>query len=173
MTTAARVSTYISLGSNLENPLRQVSSAVDELGKIKSSRLVARSPWYRSQAIGPVQPDFINGVAQLDTTLEAEALLDALQNIEHAHKRVRSQHWGPRTLDLDLLLYGDQRITTARLTVPHPELPRRGFVLYPLADLAPKLILPNGLSIESLLTHCHSEGLERIGDSPEPGSMPG
>ncbi len=154
---------YIGLGSNLEDPIAQVSLALQELGKLPESSLVSRSSLYVSRPQGPAdQPDFINAVACLETRLDAHALLDALQALEQAHQRVRIQHWGPRTLDLDLLLYGEQIIATDRLSVPHPWLDKRSFVLYPLAEIAPDLALPSGQSIESLLPLCDATGLEVI-----------
>lgn len=153
---------YIGLGSNLDDPFGQLSRAFEALAGLPESTLVARSPLYSSKPVGPPQPDYLNAVARLDTRLEPLALLDALQGIEQAHQRVRSQHWGPRTLDLDLLLYCDETLSTPRLTVPHPEMTRRAFVLYPLADIAPHLTLPTGTSLASLLKACPYEGLERF-----------
>ncbi|MBR9909527.1 MAG: 2-amino-4-hydroxy-6-hydroxymethyldihydropteridine diphosphokinase [Gammaproteobacteria bacterium] len=157
---------YIALGSNLDNPWAQVNQALAALAAIPHSRLLAQSCWYRSEAMGPVeQPDFINGVALLETGLQPHALLDQLQAIEASQKRVRDVHWGPRTLDLDLLLYGDQVISSERLQVPHPGLGQRNFVLYPLADISPQLTLPSGESLASLLRQCGASGLTRINHS--------
>ncbi len=154
---------WIGLGSNLEDPLAQVSTALQELKLLPDTTLAARSSLYRSDPVGPPgQPDYINAVAALDTRLEPEALLDALQAIEQMHQRVRKIHWGPRTLDLDLLLYGDQVISTPRLTVPHAYMTERNFVLWPLAELAPELILPDGRSLNTLLQHCPLGTLEKI-----------
>lgn len=153
---------YIGLGSNLESPLDQVSRAFDELGTLSKSRLMARSALYQSRAIGPEQPDYINAVALLETDLPPLDLLDALQAIEQAHQRVRLQHWGPRTLDLDLLLYSNETIQHPRLVVPHPYLTQRGFVLYPLADIDPNLELPDGQTLQVLLGRCPFDGLVRL-----------
>lgn len=153
---------YIGLGSNLEDPLAQVTRAFGELAELPQTRLAARSAIYSSLPIGPEQPDYINAVAQLDTQLEPLALLDALQAIEQAHQRVRIQHWGPRTLDLDLLLYGDETIDLERLKVPHPYLTQRSFVLYPLADISPDLHLPDGTPLADLLSRCPPDGLVRL-----------
>lgn len=153
---------YIGLGSNLDGPRGHVERALDELARLPQSRLLARSPLYRSAPVGPPQPDYINAVAQLETALPPLELLDELQRLERAHRRVRREHWGPRTLDLDLLLYGRQHIDDPRLQVPHPEMPRRAFVLYPLADIAPELTLPSNTPLESLLARCPFEGLERL-----------
>jgi len=139
--TATRV--YIGLGSNLQNPEQQIKAAFIELGQIPATQLLKHSPLYRSAAVGPAgQPDYINACAALDTTLDPHTLLDALQAIETVHQRIRKEHWGPRTLDLDILLFGDQMIHTERLQVPHPYLCRRNFVLYPLADIAAETPLP-------------------------------
>jgi 2-amino-4-hydroxy-6-hydroxymethyldihydropteridine diphosphokinase len=154
---------WIGLGSNLEDPLAQVSTALQELKLLPDTTLAARSSLYRSDPVGPPgQPDYINAVAALDTRLEPETLLDALQAIEQMHQRVRKIHWGPRTLDLDLLLYGDQVISTPRLTVPHAHMTERNFVLWPLAELAPELILPDGRPLNTLLQHCPMGTLEKI-----------
>lgn len=153
---------YIGLGSNLEGPRDQVTRALQELAQLTNTCLLAHSPLYRSRAIGPEQPDYINAVALLETRLSPLELLDALQAIEQAHRRVRREHWGPRTLDLDVLLYGNECIQHPRLSVPHPYLTQRGFVLYPLADITPDLLLPDGQSLQALLCQCPFEGLERL-----------
>lgn len=149
------VHAYVGLGSNLENPIQQVSDALIELNEIAQTRLLQQSQLYRSDPVGPPgQPDYINAVALLETALEPLDLLDALQSIENAHQRRRIQHWGPRTLDLDLLLYADQQIDLERLQVPHPHMTEREFVLYPLAEIAPEIELPNGIPLQQLLTKC-------------------
>jgi 2-amino-4-hydroxy-6-hydroxymethyldihydropteridine diphosphokinase len=158
------VRAYIGLGSNLADPQAQLAKAVEALRTLPQSRLTAFSRLYRSRPMGPAdQPDYINAVAMLDTRLKAEALLDALQAIETTQGRVRGpQRWGPRTLDLDLLLYGAEVIDSERLQVPHPGLAERNFVLYPLADIAPELVLPDGRSLWQLLAGCSANGLEVI-----------
>ena len=159
----AQLRAWIGLGSNLEDPLAQVSTALQELRLLPDTTLAARSSLYRSDPVGPPgQPDYINAVAALDTRLEPEALLDALQAIEQMHQRVRKIHWGPRTLDLDLLLYGDQVISTPRLTFPHSSMTERNFVLWPLAELEPELILPDDRPLNTLLQHCPLGTLEKI-----------
>jgi len=161
MTTAVRC--YIGLGSNLDNPLKHVEQAFSELAELDSCRLVKASPIYRSAPVGPQdQPDFINAVAEIETTLEAHVLLDQLQDIEQKHQRIRERHWGPRTLDLDLLLYGNSQINTERLCVPHAFMHERSFVLYPLADIAPDLIMPNDVTLSSLLVACPMGSLTKI-----------
>jgi len=156
---------FIGIGSNLEQPLQQVLSAFNALKSIPDTTLVGVSRLYRSAPVGPAgQPDYVNAAALLKTSLAPEALLDQLQAIELAQGRVRTIHWGPRTLDLDILLFGDLALDTPRLHVPHRELTRRNFVLYPLADLAPELVLPDGRSLQSLLQGCPPEGLSVISD---------
>ncbi len=157
------VRAYIGLGSNLGKPRDQLERAVAELAALPASRLIAVSSLYTSTPMGPQdQPDYINAVAAIDTRLPPEPLLDALQAIEQAHGRVRTRHWGPRTLDLDLLLYGDEVITTPRLSVPHPGIAERGFVLYPLAEVAPTLRLPDGRAVAALRAACDAAGLHPV-----------
>lgn len=153
---------YIGLGSNLDDPRRQVETALAELGRLPRSHLKAASSLYQSRPLGPPQPDYINAVAALETDLAPLELLDQLQSLEERHRRVRVERWGPRTLDLDLLLYDDQVIDQPRLQVPHPELHRRAFVLYPLAEIAPDLALPSGTPIGSLLAGHSQDGLTRL-----------
>ncbi len=160
---------YIALGSNLGNPLQQVESALTALAALADCSLISHSPWYRSQAIGPgQQPDYINGVALLTTTLGPGDLLQQLQAIENSHARQRLERWGPRTLDLDILLYGQLELNQPDLCIPHPRLRQRNFVLYPLFDLAPDLTLPCGTPLESLLASCPREGLQILGDVSGP-----
>lgn len=154
---------YISLGSNLSNPQQQVNTAVSELNEMPHTNVTGLSHWYRTLPMGPQdQPDYINGVAKLETTLFPEQLLTALQQIENAHFRERKEHWGARTLDLDILLYGNQTIDLPNLKIPHPGITTRNFVLLPLADIDPLLVLPNGTTLSSLLESCPSEGIVRL-----------
>ncbi len=157
---------YIGIGSNLGMPRRQVEAALAELRQVPHSALLVQSPLYRSKPVGPQdQPDYINAVAAVDTGLEALDLLEALQSIEQRYDRRRDgERWGARTLDLDILLYGDQQIDSDRLQVPHPEMPRRGFVLQPLHDIAPSLIIPGLGSLPALLAEVSTADLERITD---------
>tara|TARA_R110002167_G_scaffold15727_5_gene62430 strand:+ start:1754 stop:2287 length:534 start_codon:yes stop_codon:yes gene_type:complete len=149
------VDLYIGLGSNLDAPIQQVQQALLELASLPHTEMISHSQLYRSDPLGPAdQPDYINAVAHLRSRLQPEPLLDQLQALEQKHQRVRLQHWGPRTLDLDILLFGKQQIATARLSVPHPQLSQRNFVLYPLQEIAPELQLPQGKSIAQLITHC-------------------
>lgn len=156
---------YIGLGSNLNNPLEQVTKALNEISAIKNTTLVSHSPWYKSVAIGPAQPDFINGVAKAQTLLDAHSFLTQLQNIEQVHQRIRREHWGPRTLDLDILLWNHETINSERLIVPHAFLKERSFVLLPLNDIANNLTLPCGQSIEQLTAYNHPMGIEKISTS--------
>lgn len=134
---------YIGLGSNLDDPRGHVEGALRELGGLPLTRLAAVSSCYASHPVGPQdQPDFINAVARVETRLSPLSLLDQLQALEQRHARVRQRHWGPRTLDLDLLLYDDQSMHHPRLRLPHPELGKRAFVVVPLHELAPSLELP-------------------------------
>lgn len=154
---------YIGLGSNLDTPRAHIARAFSELAKLPSTELLAGSELYSSHAIGPEnQPDYINAVALINTELTPLKLLDALQSIEHAHNRIRIQHWGPRTLDLDILLFDNQIIMNERLQIPHPQIKQRNFVLYPLADITPNLILPCGTPLSELLANSPDIGLKRI-----------
>ena len=159
----AEIDAWIGLGSNLNEPETRIRTALDDLRRLEGCTLQAASALYRSPPMGPAgQPDYINAVARLTTMLSPEALLDALQTIERQHARVRTRHWGPRTLDLDLLLYGQAVITTPRLTVPHPGIAVRNFVLYPLAELEPRLVIPGLGVVDELLAQCPDTGLSRL-----------
>lgn len=165
---------WIGLGSNLGDPAKQVNTAVASLDRLPQSRLLACSGLYRSAPMGPQdQPDYINAVAGVETALPAEVLLENLQSIEQAHARVRGEHWGPRTLDLDILLYGDEIIKTQRLTVPHPGIADRNFVLAPLAELAPQLSVPGLSTVQVLRDAVSNEGLERVADAEWHAAVPG
>ena len=154
---------YIALGANLGDPAATVKAAFSALAELPQTRLVATSALYRSAPVGITeQPEFVNAVASVETTLAPEALLDALLVIEQQFGRVRAEKNGPRTLDLDILLYGEQIIDTARLTLPHPRLHLRAFVLYPLADLAPTLDLPGRGLLAAWLPAVANQGIERL-----------
>ncbi len=164
------IDAYIALGSNLGDSRSLLSSALAAMDQLPATRLVDRSPTYRSRAVGPgTQRDYLNLVARLETGLTASELLAQLQSIEANHGRERSEHWGPRTLDLDILLYGNATISTDELTVPHPRMAERNFVLYPLSDLAADLVLPCGTPLQRWRGTCSNAGLEALGDSIEPG----
>ncbi|TWC40275.1 2-amino-4-hydroxy-6-hydroxymethyldihydropteridine diphosphokinase [Pseudomonas sp. SJZ079] len=155
---------YIGLGSNLAEPLEQLRGALTALAALPQTQLLARSSFYASDPLGPAdQPRYVNAVAALDSALEPLVLLDALQAIELSQGRERkAERWGPRTLDLDILLFGERLLNQARLTVPHYHMHARAFVLYPLAELAPALRLPDGRALSELLAACPFAGLERL-----------
>jgi 2-amino-4-hydroxy-6-hydroxymethyldihydropteridine diphosphokinase len=146
---------YIGIGSNLEDPRAQVLQAFTELDRLPHTRVVKKSSLYRTAPIGHAdQPDFINAVAQLETGLPAERLLAELQEVEARHGRARSFPNAPRTLDLDVLLYGNAEIRSATLTVPHPRMHERAFVLKPLLEISPQL----GFNLAA----CANQKIERI-----------
>ncbi|MGD8108152.1 2-amino-4-hydroxy-6-hydroxymethyldihydropteridine diphosphokinase [Pantoea sp. FN0302] len=137
---------YLALGSNLADPLHQVRNALDALDAIPQTQRVAVSSFYRTPPYGPPdQPDYLNAAVALDTALSPEALLDHTQRIELEQGRERkAERWGPRTLDLDILLFGDRVLHTPRLTVPHYDMHNRAFMLVPLLEIAPQARLPDG-----------------------------
>ncbi len=155
---------YIGLGSNLAEPRQQLQAALAAIAALPASQLVAISSFYASDPLGTAdQPRYVNAVAALDTHLQPLELLDALQRIELEQGRVRkAERWGPRTLDLDILLFGQRCLAEERLTVPHYHMHARAFVLYPLAEIAADLQLPDGRSLAALLAACPFEGLERL-----------
>ncbi len=158
-----QVIAYVGLGSNLDNPRQQLHRAFQALDGIEGSRVLARSALYRSPPLGPSdQPDYLNAVAGVETRLAPTAFLAALQRIETAQGRVRKQRWGPRTLDLDLLVYGDRVVDSPALTVPHPGIAARAFVLYPLAEIAPGLVVPGLGPLSELIGRCAPGGLEKL-----------
>ncbi|BDA94533.1 2-amino-4-hydroxy-6-hydroxymethyldihydropteridine diphosphokinase [Citrobacter freundii] len=144
---------YIAIGSNLASPLEQVNAAIQAIGEIPDSRIMAVSSFYRTPPLGPQdQPDYLNAAVALETTLAPEALLDHTQRIELQQGRVRkAERWGPRTLDLDIMLFGDEVINTERLTVPHYDMKNRGFMLWPLVEIAPELLFPGNTPLRTYL----------------------
>jgi 2-amino-4-hydroxy-6-hydroxymethyldihydropteridine diphosphokinase len=156
---------YVGLGSNLDDPVLQVRRGLTALAALPDTTVVQPSSLYRSPPMGPPgQPDYVNAVCALATRLPAPRLLAHLQGIEDRHGRVRGPvRWGPRILDLDLLLYGDAELTLPDLTVPHPGLAERAFVLYPLLEIAPHLEIPSLGPIASLIRNCRIAGLEKFG----------
>lgn len=156
------VTAYIGLGANLGDAASALSTAVRALGALPGSALLARSGTYRTAPVEAAGPDYLNAVVALRTSLPAEVLLDALQRIENAQGRERPYHHAPRTLDLDLLLYGDASIRTSRLIVPHPRLHERAFVLVPLAEIAPSLALPGRGAVADLLPGVAGQRIERL-----------
>ncbi|MEL0629677.1 2-amino-4-hydroxy-6-hydroxymethyldihydropteridine diphosphokinase [Psychromonas aquatilis] len=155
---------YIAIGSNQADPIQQAKQAITALNDIKETSLISCSSLYCSAPMGPQdQPDYINAVAAIETNLSAIALLDALQAIEQSQGRERKEErWGPRTLDLDILLYADQIIDQPRLTVPHYGMKEREFVLYPLFEIAPELTMPDGTALSEMLKRCDKNGLTSI-----------
>lgn len=154
---------FVALGANLAQPLAQLQSAVAALQAMDDCHNLVVSPFYRSTPMGDVvQPDYINAVVGFSTSLSPLALLDALQAIENNQGRVRIERWGPRTLDLDLLLYGEQCIDEPRLTVPHYGMKQRSFVLIPLADIAPDLVLPCHTPVMGLIDAKMQTELQQI-----------
>ncbi len=165
MTSLRRKTTvcYIGLGSNLSDPAEQVERAFEFLEAVPEIRLLSRSSLYRSAPIGPVeQPEYVNAVAKISTTLEARELLDALQRIERLRGRKRGVRWGPRVLDLDLLAYGDQQIDELRLKVPHPGIADRNFVLLPLLEIAPSLEIEGLGRLADIPVNMHEPPISRI-----------
>lgn len=159
------VTAYVALGSNLDGPQGHVIRALAELRQLPVSACTAQSSLYCSPPMGPQdQPDYINAVMRLRTELSAVSLLDAMQSIERSHGRHRQseRRWGARTLDLDLLLYGEQLIRTQRLQVPHPGMAERDFVLRPLYEIEPDLQVPGLGAVRALLQRCPGGGLRRI-----------
>lgn len=152
---------YIAIGSNLADPVEQAITAIHALQQLDKCNFIATSSLYASKPMGPQsQPDYINAVACIETKLEPIALLDALQHIENTQGRVRNERWGARTLDLDILLYGDHVIDIPRLIIPHYGMKVREFVLYPLAEIAPTLRLPCGTLLDELVATCPRNELE-------------
>lgn len=161
----AWVTAYLGLGSNLQNPRAQIDRAFAELAKLPESRLVARSACYGSTPLGPSdQPAFVNAAARLETRLAPGDLLAALQDLERRHGRRRQERrWGPRVLDLDILMYGQIRLAGPRLRLPHPELANRAFVLVPLADIAPgDLYIPGQGRLAERRARCPRDGVWRL-----------
>ena len=158
------VTAFVGLGANLGEPESQVRRAIAALGTLPRTRLVAASSLYRSAPVGVgEQPDFINAVARLETTLTARELLDELLTLEARFGRERPAPGAPRTLDLDLLLYGDRVIAAPGLVVPHPRMHERAFVLAPLAEIAAETSIPRKGSVKTLLAVCRNQKVERIG----------
>lgn len=164
--------TYIGIGSNLNNPKRQVIEAIAELSQLPNSRLLTQSSLYLSPPMGSQDQDhYINAMVKLSSQLSAIELLDQLQSIENSHGRVRkTDRWGARTLDLDLILYGNHVIDEPRLHVPHYGMKQRSFVLVPLAEIEPKLILPDGSRLTELIAklttpaaqHSGNQGIQKL-----------
>ncbi|MCH5362433.1 2-amino-4-hydroxy-6-hydroxymethyldihydropteridine diphosphokinase [Escherichia fergusonii] len=151
---------YIAIGSNLASPLEQVNAAIKALSEIPQSKILAVSSFYRTPPLGPQdQPDYLNAAVALETSLAPEELLNHTQRIELQQGRVRkAERWGPRTLDLDIMLFGNEVINTERLTIPHYDMKNRGFMLWPLFEISPELVFPDGLFLNKLL---HKKGFTK------------
>lgn len=171
---------YIGLGSNLNQPETQIAIAIGSISTLPEIQLIARAPLYKSSPVGPQdQPDFINTAIKIRTTFSPDALLSALQHIERSQGRVKTRHWGERSIDLDILLYSNllydnqlydnqlhnnqpNQNSSSRLIIPHPELQNRDFVLKPLLDICPTLSLPSGAPLSRLLSQCPDNNLQKM-----------
>lgn len=155
---------FIGLGSNLLNPTQQLRQAVNEIAALEKTTLLKVSSLYASKPMGPQnQPDYVNAVCKIQTAFTPEQLLDALQHIESTHGRERKEErWGPRTLDLDILLFGALHEDSERLQIPHPGMSEREFVLVPLFEIAPDLVMPDGQSLAKWVANCHLNQLRRL-----------
>lgn len=146
------ITAYIGLGSNLSNPIEQLQKALNSIDALPSTQLLQSSSFYGSKPLGPQdQPDFVNAVCKIQTDLSAKELLHCLQKIELQQGRIKKRHWGERLIDLDVLLFGDEVIFTEELTVPHSQIALRDFVLIPLVEIAPGLVIPKLGPIEALI----------------------
>lgn len=157
------VTAYVALGANLDDPVAQVQAGFDALAALARTQLKAKSSLYRTAPVGYAdQPDFINAVAELETSLGPRELLDALLTVETSRGRVREFQNAPRTLDLDVLLYGEREIDEAGLTIPHPRMHERAFVLAPLAEIAPDVAIPGRGTAAELLARADRRGVTRL-----------
>jgi 2-amino-4-hydroxy-6-hydroxymethyldihydropteridine diphosphokinase len=157
---------YIGLGSNLAQPRQQLRQALQELQGLEDSRLQLASSIYASPPMGPPdQPDYLNAVAAIETGMQPLKLLESLQQIEAAHQRVRGRRWGERTLDLDLLLYDNLLLHSATLTVPHPGITQRAFVLVPLLEIAPGITIPGKGPAQDYLARVAARQVRRVASS--------
>lgn len=153
---------FIALGSNLEDPQTQVTNAIQEISALGQVSKLLASSLYQSTAIGPTQPDYINAVVSIHTTLSAFELLSALLEIEQNHHRKRRVKWGPRTLDCDILLFNAEIIDSPNLKIPHPEMKQRSFVILPLFELNPDLQLPDNTFIRDLVPSFHQAPIQQV-----------
>ena len=156
---------FIAIGSNLQQPQLQVAQAFEGISRLPSTQLINRSSLYRTAPVSyEDQPDFINAVAEVETELPPLELLQALLSLENAQGRERPFPNAPRVLDLDLLLYNDTIMHTAELTLPHPRMHTRAFVLQPLAEIAADLLIPQHGNVAMLVTQCKDQGVEKLAD---------
>ncbi|MFW6264178.1 MAG: 2-amino-4-hydroxy-6-hydroxymethyldihydropteridine diphosphokinase [Cyanobacteriota bacterium] len=153
----------IALGSNLGDSLSILENALERLDKVPGITVEQKSSWYQTAPVGPPQPDYLNGCAILEVTRTAEEVLEALLSVEKAFGRIRRERWGARTLDLDILLYGDLILDTPGLEIPHPRMRERAFVLIPLAEIAPNWVDPvSGKAIADLLNTIDCSGVRKL-----------
>ena len=145
---------YIGLGSNMNSPVKQIKSAITSIEEIIYTKIIGVSSLYKSKPVGPQnQDDYINAVIKIETKLVPYQLLECLHDIEEKHGRIRKEHWGPRILDLDILIFGNEIMVDEKLTIPHPEIENRSFVLAPLIEIDPDCIIPKkGLASDLLAT---------------------
>lgn len=164
---------FIGLGSNLDDPQRQLQQAVSAIASLDQTQLVKQSSYYLTAPVGPAgQPDYLNAVVMIDTLLSALDLLDKLQFIENAQGRVRDEKWGARTVDLDILLYGDEQITDQRLIVPHQHMHERNFVMVPLMELVePTFLIPGKGEVLDLMKKCPDNPIQKINDNNSINNM--
>lgn len=160
---------YIGLGSNLDNPPQQISNALRALEALPGTRLITTSGLYLSKPmvmpeVQIQQDDYYNAVAKIETHLGPHELLECLQQIEHAQHRIRNERWGPRTIDLDILMFDDIQMSDERLTLPHPGLHLREFVLYPLHSIDRRLEIPGRGMLEELMKNCPQKSLQYLGN---------
>lgn len=158
---------FIGLGSNLSQPFQQLNHAKENISGLAGINLLKCSSVYQSKALtldSEPQNDYLNAVIEIQTSLSANELLDALQQLETEQGRIRGKRWGARTIDLDIILYGNQQISTKRLTVPHAEIENRNFVLYPLSEISPDVIIPGKDTLKALLEKIDFGSLKKIGE---------
>ncbi len=154
---------YIGLGSNMESPKQQIKSAIKSIAEIPEIQVLVASSLYKSKPVGPQdQNDYINAVIKIETEFMPLELLDCMQDIENQHGRIRKEHWGPRILDLDILIFGKKIIQDKKLTIPHPEIEKRPFVLVPLAEIDSNCSIPGIGLISDLLAVNNQKDLELL-----------
>ena len=157
---------FVALGSNLDTPARQVTRALQAISQLPKTQLIKQSSLYKTAPVGyDVQPDFINAVAEIATTLTPQSLLEKLLEIEQAFGRERTFANAPRVLDLDLLLFDELILHTEALTLPHPRMHTRGFVLLPLAEIAPEINIPNHGNVVKLVQKCENQGVTKYNEN--------
>lgn len=154
---------YLALGSNLNNPVQQLLDCCQTLKQHPKIDFIQHSSFYQTPPLGPQdQQDFINAVVQIQTSLTPEQLLQTTQQIEKDQQRIKTRHWGPRTLDIDILLYEQLNYQSPNLSIPHKEMTKRNFVIIPLAEISPKLILPDGTSLTEILSKQDQNNIKKV-----------